>query len=74
VCKPVRLDGIEPLVADSGEGRWTAIEAIEQGVPTPVMSTALMMRFASQGRHDYAARVLAKMRQAFGGNAPKSAD
>ena len=66
------LAGIEPFVADSGEGRWTAIEAIEQGVATPVMSTALMMRFASQGRQDYAARVLAKMRQAFGGHAPKN--
>jgi 6-phosphogluconate dehydrogenase len=65
------LAGIEPFVADSGEGRWTAIEAIEQGVPAPIISTALMMRFASQGRHDYAARVLAKMRQAFGGHAPK---
>jgi 6-phosphogluconate dehydrogenase len=67
-----RLAAIEPFVADSGEGRWTAIEAIEQGVPAPVMTTALMMRFASQGRHDYAAKVLAKMRQAFGGHAPKN--
>jgi 6-phosphogluconate dehydrogenase len=68
-----RLEGIEPFVADSGEGRWTAIEAIEQGVPTPVMSTALMMRFASQGGQDFAAKVLAKMRQAFGGHATRDA-
>jgi len=66
-----RLARIEPFVADSGEGRWTAIEAIEQGVPAPVMTTALMMRFASQGGQDYAARVLARMRQAFGGHAAK---
>ena len=66
------LDDIQPYVADSGEGRWTAIEAVEQGVPTPVMSTALMMRFASQGRQDYASKVLAKMRQAFGGHATRS--
>jgi 6-phosphogluconate dehydrogenase len=66
-----QLAGIEPFVADSGEGRWSAIEAIEQGVPAPVMSTALMMRFASQGRQDYPARVLAKMREAFGGHTPK---
>jgi 6-phosphogluconate dehydrogenase len=65
-----QLAGIEPVVADSGEGRWSAIEAIEQGVPAPVMTTALMMRFASQGRQDYASRVLAKMREAFGGHAP----
>ena len=43
------LDSIEPYVADSGEGRWTALEGIEQGIPTPVMSLALMTRFASQG-------------------------
>jgi 6-phosphogluconate dehydrogenase len=38
------------------------------------MTTALMMRFASQGRHDYAAKILAKIRQAFGGHAPKQAE
>ncbi len=63
------LDDIEPYVADSGEGRWTAIEAVEQGIPAPVMSLALMMRFASQGKSDYAARLLAKMRLGFGGHA-----
>ena len=68
------LDDVEPFVADSGEGRWTAIEAIEQGVPTPVMCTALMMRFASQGRHDYASRMLAMMRKGFGGHAIKTSD
>ena len=67
-------DDVEPFVADSGEGRWTAIEAIEQGVPTPVMSTALMMRFASQGRHDYASRMLAMMRKSFGGHAIKTSN
>ena len=66
-----QLDDIEPFVADSGEGRWTAIEAIEQGVPTPVMSAAIMMRFASQGQFDYAAKVLAMMRKGFGGHALK---
>jgi 6-phosphogluconate dehydrogenase len=65
------LDGIAPHVADSGEGRWTALEAVEQGVPAPVMSLALMMRFASQGRDDYAARLLAMMRKGFGGHDTK---
>ncbi len=64
------LAHIEPIVADSGEGRWAAIEAIEQGIPTPVMSTAVMMRFASQGKQGYAAKLLAMMRQRFGGHAP----
>ncbi len=68
------LDDIAPYVADSGEGRWTALEGIEQGVPTPVMSLALMARFASQGRQDYSARLLAMMRQQFGGHAVKSTD
>ena len=63
------LDGIAPYVADSGEGRWTAAESIELGVPTPVMTVALMQRFASQGRGDYADRLLARMRQSFGGHA-----
>ena len=65
------LDSVEPFVADSGEGRWTALASVEQGVPTPVMTLALMMRFATQGRNDYAAKLLAKMRQGFGGHAVK---
>ena len=68
------LDGVEPYVADSGEGRWTALESIEQGVPTPVMSLALMTRFASQGQQDYSAKLLAMMRNQFGGHAIKSVD
>jgi 6-phosphogluconate dehydrogenase len=63
------LEGIAPVVADSGEGRWTAIESVELGVPTPVMTLALMQRFASQERGDFANRVLARMRQSFGGHA-----
>ncbi len=62
------LAHIQPYVADSGEGRWTALEAINQRVPAPVMSLALMMRYASQGNNDYPARLLAMMRNAFGGH------
>ena len=62
------LESISPVVADSGEGRWTAIEAIELGVPAPVMSLALMARFASQGQDDYASKLLAMMRAGFGGH------
>ena len=64
-----KLESIAPVVADSGEGRWTAIESVELGVPTPVMTLALMQRFASQGRGDYADRILARLRQSFGGHA-----
>ncbi len=63
------LSSITPVVADSGEGRWTAIEAVELGSPAPVMSLALMMRFASQNSADYQAKLLAMMRKGFGGHA-----
>ena len=64
-----KLAGIKPVVADSGEGRWTAQEAVDLGIPTPVMSLALMMRFTSQGQGDFGAKLLAKMRHGFGGHA-----
>jgi 6-phosphogluconate dehydrogenase len=64
-----QLNDIAPVVADSGEGRWTALEAIEKGIPAPVMSLALMMRFSSQGKSDFSDKMLAKMRQGFGGHA-----
>ncbi len=66
------LESTAPFVADSGEGRWTAIESIELGVPTPVMTLSLMERFASQGKGDFTNRLLARMRQAFGGHAVKT--
>ena len=62
------LDGIAPRVPDSGEGRWTAMEAIELGIPAPVMSLALMTRFASQGQGEYAAKLQTMMRKGFGGH------
>jgi 6-phosphogluconate dehydrogenase len=62
------LEGIAPLVADSGEGRWTALESIELGVPAPVITMALMGRFSSQGGADYARKLLARMRAEFGGH------
>jgi 6-phosphogluconate dehydrogenase len=67
------LSGVEPFVADSGEGRWTAMEGIEQGIPTPVMSLALMSRFSSQGKQDFSSKLLAMMRNQFGGHAVRSA-
>ena len=63
------LAGIAPVVADSGEGRWTALESVELGVPAPVITMALMARFSSQGKSDYARRLLAMMRAKFGGHA-----
>jgi 6-phosphogluconate dehydrogenase len=58
-------------VSDSGEGRWTAIAAIEEGVPAPVLTAALYERFESQGSGLFAGRVLSAMRREFGGHAEK---
>jgi 6-phosphogluconate dehydrogenase len=60
-------------VSDSGEGRWTAIAAIEEGVPAPVLSTALFSRFASRDLDHFANQVLSAMRMKFGGHAEKPA-
>jgi len=64
-----RLETVAPIVADSGEGRWTVMEAIDQGVAAPVITLALHMRFASQDQAGYTQRLLAVMRKAFGGHA-----
>jgi len=67
------LAKVAPIVADSGEGRWTALESVELGVPAPVITMALMARFSSQGGSDYARKLLAMMRASFGGHAvPKA--
>jgi 6-phosphogluconate dehydrogenase len=60
-------------VSDSGEGRWTSIAAIDEGVPTPVLTAALYSRFASRGLDDYGNKVLSAMRNAFGGHLEKPA-
>lgn len=63
------MKDVAPVVADSGEGRWTVREAIEMGVPAPVTAAALMARQQSQGHGDYSNKLLSKMRNAFGGHA-----
>ena len=68
------LKSIAPHVSDSGEGRWTVIDSVEQGVAAPVLTLALQMRFASQDDTGYANRLLAMMRNAFGGHAIKKHD
>jgi 6-phosphogluconate dehydrogenase len=65
------LDGFQGRVSDSGEGRWTANAAIDEGVPAPVLSAALFERFASRGESDFADRMLSAMRQQFGGHVEK---
>jgi len=65
------LDDFSGRVSDSGEGRWTSIAAIDEGVPAPVLTTALYSRFASRGLDNYANRVLSAMRYGFGGHQEK---
>jgi len=66
------LSEIRGWVADSGEGRWTVFEAIDQDVPAPVITLALLMRFVSRRDESYAAKLLAAMRNQFGGHAVKT--
>ena len=73
LSKNPTLSGIEGYVTDSGEGRWTVIEGVELGVPVPVISGALDMRFRSQDPEPFANKLLAMMRHEFGGHAVKTA-
>jgi 6-phosphogluconate dehydrogenase len=67
------LEEFAGRVSDSGEGRWTSIAAVEEGVPTPVLTAALYSRFASRGADDFADRLLSAMRKQFGGHLEKPA-
>jgi len=73
LSKNPKLEGIGAYVTDSGEGRWTVIEGVELGVPLPVISGALDMRFRSQDPEPFANKLLAMMRHEFGGHAVRSA-
>jgi len=66
------LEGFEGRVSDSGEGRWTALAAIDEGVPIHVLSAALFDRFESRGESEFADRLLSAMRKEFGGHDEKS--
>lgn len=68
------LADIKAWVDDSGEGRWTVAEAIDQAVPAPVISAALFSRFRSRREGNYADKLLAAMRQQFGGHAVRDVD
>ncbi len=68
-----QLKDIAPFVPDSGEGRWTVIESIDQGTAAPVLSLAMSMRFTSQDEEGYDFKLLSMMRNAFGGHAVKKA-
>jgi 6-phosphogluconate dehydrogenase len=65
------LAGFSGRVSDSGEGRWTILAAVEEGVPAHVLTAALFERFSSRGEAEFAGRVLSAMRKEFGGHAEK---
>jgi 6-phosphogluconate dehydrogenase len=67
------LEEFSGRVSDSGEGRWTALAAIDEGVPAPVLTAALFSRFASRNEDEFANKVLSAMRKQFGGHAEKHA-
>jgi 6-phosphogluconate dehydrogenase len=67
------LEEFSGRVSDSGEGRWTSVAAVEEGVPVPVLTSALYSRFSSRGLDDFADKVLSAMRKEFGGHAEKPA-
>ncbi|MDQ3640487.1 MAG: decarboxylating 6-phosphogluconate dehydrogenase [Actinomycetota bacterium] len=63
--------GFSGRVSDSGEGRWTVLAAVDEGVPAHVLTAALYERFSSRGESDFADKVLSAMRKEFGGHAEK---
>jgi len=65
------LGGFAGRVSDSGEGRWTVVAAVDEGVPAPVITAALYSRFESRGNADYGDRLLSAMRKQFGGHVEK---
>ncbi|MGZ8475998.1 MAG: phosphogluconate dehydrogenase (NAD(+)-dependent, decarboxylating) [Candidatus Limnocylindria bacterium] len=68
------LAGLRGYVEDSGEGRWTVFDAIDKDIPAPVITLSLMARFASRQEESYSAKVLAALRNQFGGHAVKKAE
>src|SRR5579875_2337802 len=73
LARTPRLEGFAGRVSDSGEGRWTVLAAIDEGVPAPVISAALFERFASRGLGELTGKLLSAMRSEFGGHAEKPA-
>jgi len=72
LAKDPQLDTFAGRVSDSGEGRWTVMAAIDEGVPAPVLSNALFSRFESQGNAEFADKILSAMRKEFGGHEERS--
>jgi 6-phosphogluconate dehydrogenase len=72
LARDPQLEGFSGRVSDSGEGRWTALAAVDEGVPLHVLSAALFDRFESRGEGDFADKVLSALRAGFGGHAERA--
>jgi 6-phosphogluconate dehydrogenase len=72
LARSPQLDAFAGRVSDSGEGRWTVLAAVDEGVPAPVITAALVQRFESRGLGEFTGKVLSAMRSEFGGHAEKT--
>lgn len=72
LARDPKLDKIRGYVEDSGEGRWSIIDSVERGVPMPAIALSLYARFRSRQKESFSAKVIAALRQQFGGHAVKS--
>jgi 6-phosphogluconate dehydrogenase len=71
LAKDPDVAGFSGRVSDSGEGRWTVLAAVDEGVPAHVLTAALYERFSSRGEGDFANKIMSAMRKEFGGHAEK---
>jgi 6-phosphogluconate dehydrogenase len=74
LARSPKLDNFGGHVSDSGEGRWTVIASIDEGVPAPVITAALIERFESRGLGEFSHKLLSALRSEFGGHAEKETD
>lgn len=73
LARSPELDDFTGRVSDSGEGRWTVLAAVDEGVPAPVITTSLFERFSSRELGEFTDKLLSAMRSEFGGHAEKKA-
>lgn len=74
LAQDATLEGVRGYVEDSGEGRWTVFEAIDQDTPAPVLTLSLLARFASRQQESFSAQVIAALRREFGGHAIRATE
>ncbi len=74
LAKDPKLETIRGYVEDSGEGRWTALDAVRRGVPATAIAHSLFARFASRQEEPFSARLIAALRREFGGHATQARD